>query len=116
MPPARGKPGGPLAVDGPQRVVGKEGLEDRLGKDGVDPLHDARGDNSGLLSGGGFVDDFGLSEVVGDLLLFVVRDEHEEVVKVAQVELSEFEARAARRVGVGAANGGRDVVNVDCAV
>ena len=37
--------GGLLAVDGPQRVVGKEGLEKRLGDEGVDPLEDALGDD-----------------------------------------------------------------------
>ena len=38
--------GGFLAVDGPQGVVGEEGLEDRLGEDGIDPLDDARGDDN----------------------------------------------------------------------
>ena len=97
----------------------KKDLRIASAKDGVDPLHDARGDddllnNSGLLSGGGFVDDFGLSEVVGDLLLFVVRDEHEEVVKVGSRRSNCPSSRRALRVAsaLGAANGGRDVVNV----
>ena len=46
------------------------GLEDRLGVDGVDPPHESRGDDarfndSGLLSIGGFVHDVGMCEYGG---------------------------------------------------
>ena len=61
----------------------------------------------------GFVDSDGLREVVGSRLPRVVGDELKQLGKVAQLELSQLVARAAHRVGAGAANGGRDVVNVD---
>ena len=76
--------GGPFAVDGPQRVVGEEVLEDRVGVDGVDPLDESRGedallDDSGLLRIGGSGYYRSLCKIVGGRLPLGVRDVHEEV-------------------------------------
>ena len=59
-----------LAVDGPQRVVSKEGLKKRLSDKGVDPLDDALGDdglghNSSLFLIDRLVGSLGLRKVVG---------------------------------------------------
>ena len=78
--------GGPFAVDGLQCVVGEEVLEDRLGVDSVDPLHESRGDDallddSGLLRIGGSGYYRSLCKIVGGRLPLVVGDVHEEVGK-----------------------------------
>ena len=52
----------------------------------------------------GLVDSDGLREVVGSRLPRVVGDKLEQVGKVAQLELFQLVARAAHRVGAGAAN------------
>ena len=62
------------------------------------------------------MDSYDLRKVVGGGRPVVIGDVLEQAGNAAQLELLQLVARVAHRIVAGAANSGRDVVNVDCAI